>query len=360
MIRRHLAVLVACAALVVGGASIGDAGVARAASSGSGHAMAEGTTAPTTTSRAPTSTARRVPTTKKRKATTTVKRSVVSRGPAVTPALRTAGSPAPVTATPTTLVPATTAPSTLPPVPTTMVTPQGVNWTLTWSDEFTNGLNPAWNVVTTGGGVFDDVFGDECYQAGQVSVADGLLSLTAAARATTCRGVTKPYVSGLVTTRNKFSQTYGRFEARMKLPVVRGTWPAWWLMPAKPTFGEWPASGEIDVMEYVGDWPDVVYQTIHWGDNGVHLQDASAWHVTGTTAEWHTYALEWQRGELRWYVDDALVKTYNPPAGGAQFEQPFYLILNQAVGGNWPGQPNVAELPSTVSVDWVRVYQRTA
>jgi beta-glucanase (GH16 family) len=206
--------------------------------------------------------------------------------------------------------------------------------------------------------VFDDVFALECYRAEQVSVSGGVLQLTAQQRATTCNGQAKQWVSGLVTTRHKFSQTYGRFEARMKLPVVAGTWPAFWLMPENPTYGQWPNSGEIDVMEYVAKPIDLVYQSVHWGENGVHKAVSTDARLRSSAAEWHTYAVEWEPRVLRWYVDDVLVSTYDVPNGTAPFDQPFYLILNQTVGGDWPGAPDPAGYPATVQVDWVRAYRR--
>lgn len=216
-----------------------------------------------------------------------------------------------------------------------------------------------WTTVTTGGGVLDDTFGNECYQSSQVTVTpDGVLTLTGVERATTCNGKSHPYVSGMVTTRNKFSQTYGRFEARMKMPQVRGSWPAWWLMPSESFYGLWPRSGEIDIVEYVSDAPSTVFHTIHRSEgNGPKIQDAAASQVSGTANDWHTYAIEWESGELRWYVDDVLVKTFRPPSGGPPFDRAFYLILNQAVGGEWPGTP-MPGFDNTVSVDWVRVYRR--
>ncbi len=243
------------------------------------------------------------------------------------------------------------------PPPTTII--NGATWIQTFADDFTTGLGPAWTAVTTGGGVLDDTFGSECYQSGQVNVTpDGVLTLTGIERATSCNGKSRPYASGMVTTRNKFSQRYGRFEARMKMPEVRGSWPAWWLMPSESFYGVWPRSGEIDIVEYVADAPSTVFHTIHWSEgDGPKIQDASASQVTGTANDWHTYAIEWAPGEIRWFVDDVPVKTFHPPSGGPPFDRAFYLILNQAVGGEWPGPP-VPGFDNTVSVDWVRVYRR--
>ena len=259
---------------------------------------------------------------------------------------------APVAAT-TSAPPAAATP--VPASTTTVLVPPG--WRETFFDDFTNGLGPAWTAVTTGSGLFDDPFPIGCYTPGQVHVVDGVLRLSAERKASTCLGHQNDYSSGLVTTRTKFFQQYGRFEARMRTPVIAGTWPAWWLMPERNIYGYWPLSGEIDIMEYVGNSRNDVYQTVHYPVNGQHAQDGSGAKVDGTVEDWHRYAIEWDATSMRWFVDDVLVKTWNT-TGAAPFDQPFYLVLNLALGGEWAGPPADGSLPATLEVDWVRVWER--
>jgi beta-glucanase (GH16 family) len=288
-----------------------------------------------------------------RAATTTFQ--VTSTAAPTTAATTTA---APTTAATTTAAPTIAAPTSAAPTTAAATTTAPAAWTVVWYDEFTSGLGPDWSAVGTGAGVFDDTFGSECYAPSQVTVAGGVLQLTAQQKPVTCNGVARSWVSGLVTTRRHFSQTYGRFEARMKLPVAKGTWPAFWLMPENPTYGQWPGSGEIDVMEYVAKPLQTVFQTIHWAEAGAHKASSAAANLTTPASDWHRYAIEWEPRTVRWYVDDLLVHAYTIPSGTAPFDQPFYLILNQAVGGDWAGAPDPASYPATVSVDWVRVSKR--
>jgi beta-glucanase (GH16 family) len=259
------------------------------------------------------------------------------------------------TTTTTTVAPAPATTTTLVPSSTTTSRPAPAR-SLTWSDEFTSGLGADWTAVTTGGGDFDDTFGLECYRAEQSVVVGGALQLTAQPKPATCNGSSRSWVSGLVTTRRKFSQTYGRFEARMKLPLVKGTWPAFWLMPADAAYGGWPNSGEIDIMEYVAKPLQTVFQTVHWGESGAHKASSAGADLASPASEWHRYAIEWEPAIIRWYVDDVLVHSYRVPGGTAPFDKPFYVIINQAVGGEWPGPPTSSDYPATVLVDWVRVF----
>ena len=177
----------------------------------------------------------------------------------------------------------------------------------------------------------------------------------------------RSYTSARINTRDRFAFRYGRIEARIRLPAGQGLWPAFWLMPQDDVYGSWAASGEIDIMEAVnlgGSGGNDVHGTIHyggqWPDN---VSTGSHYTVAGdATTEFHVYALEWDATELRWYVDDVLYAMenawYTPTAGfPAPFDQHFYIILNVAVGGNFPGAPNASTtFPVTMEVDYVRVY----
>jgi len=156
------------------------------------------------------------------------------------------------------------------------------------------------------------------------------------------------YTSGLVESIERFATTYGRVEIRAQLPSTQGIWPAHWMLPA---VGHWPP--EIDITEVLGDEPTRVYMTHHWGSWPNVLSDGGDYVGPDFSAGWHTYAVEWVPGRLDWYVDGVrrFVSTTNIP------DEPFYVILNTAVGGNWPGYPDVTTVfPQYHLIDYVRVY----
>jgi beta-glucanase (GH16 family) len=156
------------------------------------------------------------------------------------------------------------------------------------------------------------------------------------------------YTSARILTKGKFQQAYGRFEARLKLPYGQGIW------------------GELDIMENIGGEPSIVHGTIHGpGYSGAAGIGAPYTLTTGQrfADDFHTFAVEWEPDVIRWYVDGQLYQTRTPsdlPAGSAWvFDHPFFIILNVAVGGNWPGSPDATTVfPQTMLVDYVRVYRR--
>jgi len=173
------------------------------------------------------------------------------------------------------------------------------------------------------------------------------------------------YTSARITTQGLFQQAAGRFEARIRLPVGQGMWPAFWLLGADfPTVG-WPNCGEIDIMEYRGQEPNVVIGSLH----GPVYSGAAA--VTrrfnlagpGFDADFHVFAIEWDFDHITWLVDGVPYQTVTPanlPARGRWvFDHPFFIILNVAVGGNFVGPPDpTTTFPQTMLIDWVRVVPR--
>jgi beta-glucanase (GH16 family) len=225
--------------------------------------------------------------------------------------------------------------------------------TLVWSDEF-NGtsVNTAnWNVDNGNPNVNNE---KEYYQSANATVSGGFLTITA--RKETVGG--QPYTSAKLTTAGKFQPTYGRIEASIKLPAVQGTWPAFWMLGANintPGVG-WPQCGEIDIMEQVNT-SNTILGTMHWYNNG-HVQYGGS--TTTTPTGFHTYAVEWDTNSIRWYVDNTLYVTGNIAGNinntGA-FHNPFFIILNLAIGGDLPGNTiNDGALPCNMVVDYVRVY----
>ncbi len=180
------------------------------------------------------------------------------------------------------------------------------------------------------------------------------------------------YTSGRINTMGKHSFTYGRFETRLKVPKGQGYLPAFWMMPEDESFyGQWPKCGEIDIMEVLGQQTDTLYGTLHYGEP--HKQSQGIYKIDSSNFadEFHVFACEWEPGEMRFYCDDVLYKTMNnwftkKPGFGevtypAPFDQPFYLILNVAVGGSWPGYPDdttTFDEKAQMVVDYVKVYQK--
>jgi beta-glucanase (GH16 family) len=170
------------------------------------------------------------------------------------------------------------------------------------------------------------------------------------------------YTSARINTAGQFTQTYGRFEARAQLPYGQGIWPAFWMLGANIGNVGWPACGEIDIMETIGTDVGENHGSLHspgWDPSGVQPLPGGASYADG----FHTFAIEWDPGEIRFYVDDVLYETQDQngaPGGAWVFDgQPFFIILNVAVGGNWPGNPDSTTVfPQKLLVDYVRVYQK--
>ena len=189
---------------------------------------------------------------------------------------------------------------------------------------------------------------------------DGFLVIEA--REESYRG--SDYTSARIKTQYLHSWTYGRFEARMKIPNGQGIWPAFWMLGSDfPTAG-WPDCGEIDIMENIGE-PSTVYGTVHGpgysGGNSV----GQSYSTSGDPfyEDFHIYSVEWSPSEISWFVDGEMHNTISAAdvPGEWVFDHPFFLLLNLAVGGNWPGYPDDStEFPQQLLVDYVRVYRDTS
>lgn len=278
-------------------------------------------------------------------------------------------------------------------------------WQLVWADEFDGAKLDAdkWNYEEDcwGGGNNER----QCYTKHKrnVSVQDGMLSITAHKKTTkgfawpkSWRNGTqgpkmigkkrfektkRPFSSGRITTHKKGDWLYGRFEARMKLPTGQGTWPAFWMLPSDWEYGGWPLSGEIDIMEAVNlgqtcetcaeGREDRVLGTIHFGEvwpKNSHKGNET--HLAAPVTGFHTYAVEWEPDEMRWYVDGKHYSTmtkedWHTAANDdarAPFDKRFHIVLNLAVGGKWPEESNDVgyfsmDYPKSMMVDYVRVYK---
>ncbi|MFY8273463.1 family 16 glycosylhydrolase [Pseudoalteromonas sp. SSDWG2] len=242
------------------------------------------------------------------------------------------------------------------------------NPTPVWADEFDgNSLDTSKWEIMLGDGCSYGICGWgnnelQSYQADNVGVANGVLTITAKKQ----RVQAKQYTSGRIRTANMPNGgewTNGRFEARIKLPNGTGMWPAFWMLPTDPAVG-WPQSGEIDILEATGQADMIAFGTIHYGqpypDNewtsGRIIKQPDAW-----SDGFHEYAIEWEPNEIRWYVDDILYSVKRPSDLSDEaywtFEQnKYHFLLNLAVGGSIGGAVDNSMLPQTMEVDYVRVY----
>lgn len=202
-----------------------------------------------------------------------------------------------------------------------------------------------------------------------IFVRDGHLVLKAVK--TTDENGKDYYTSGKVNSQNKQDFLYGKVVTRAKVPEGKGLWPAIWMMPqVEEHYGQWPKCGEIDIMEVLGDQTELAYSTIHYGEP--HAEQQGKKLLSGTTyaADFHDYSVEWEPGEMRFYIDDDEVLVannwYSAVEGEdwkpypAPFDQPFFVQMNLAVGGDWPGNPdeNTDFDKAEFEIDYVRVYQK--
>lgn len=247
-------------------------------------------------------------------------------------------------------------------------------WTLSWADEFNgpNGSAPEpkkWTYETGGKGWGNSEL--ECYTdlAQNAQVKDGTLVITALHQTgyACSDGTVRDYTSARLKTQGLFSQAYGRFEARIKIPKGQGMWPAFWMLGDNITSDGWPACGEIDIMENIGKEPGIVHGSLHGPSTTSNTSDETApFRLPDERKfanDFHVYAVEWEPGVVRFYVDTNLYATFTQsqwPAGGTWvFDHPFFLIFNVAVGGIWPGSPDsTTQFPRQMLVDYVRVYTK--
>lgn len=226
-------------------------------------------------------------------------------------------------------------------------------WTFQTGDGTSVGLPPGWGNNEL-----------QYYRTENATVAGGLLTITA--KQESFNGYS--YTSSRMHSLGKGDWTYGRIEMRAKLPVGQGLWPAFWMLSSDPSiYGGWAASGEIDIMEYLGQNPSRVLGTIHYGAPWPgNVFSSSEYNLPSGTFHdaFHVFAVEWEYDEIRWYVDDILYATKNSwfSTGGpypAPFDADFHLLLNLAVGGNLPGSPDASTVfPQEYVVDYVRVLQK--
>jgi len=236
-------------------------------------------------------------------------------------------------------------------------------WTLAWSDEFDGSAldRSKWLPETGGHGWGNNEMQYYTARPQNLRVEDG--NLVIEARKEKYEG--KDYTSARIKTAGLKETLYGRYEARIKVPKGQGIWPAFWMLGADIKQAGWPQSGEIDIMEIIGKEPANTYGTLHGpGYSGEHaFSRANALDGAEYGDDFHVFAVEWEPNRIRWYRDGVHFHTATPQTvkGAWVFEHPFFVLLNLAVGGYWPGYPDASTpFPRQMLVDYVRVYQRAA
>ena len=236
-----------------------------------------------------------------------------------------------------------------------LINEANAQWNLVWQDEFDNSIGPDW-VFETGTG--SGGWGNnelQYYRSQNATVNNGHLVITA--RQENFGGMN--YTSARMKTQGRRSWRFGRIEARISMPSFSGVWPAFWMLGDNITSVGWPACGEIDIMEHVNT-EQATHGTIHWQDHNNNYANYGG--STGVNiTQFHTYAIEWDAQSIRWFVDGVQFHEANI-AGGingtSEFQNNFFIILNMAIGGNWPGfNINNGAMPAEMRVDYVRVYQ---
>lgn len=245
------------------------------------------------------------------------------------------------------------------------------SWKLVWHDEFDGDRldTTKWNVLIREQSKHNEL---QYYLPDEVSVENGLLRIRSSKR----KYGSQEYTSGRLDTKDKLAPVYGRFEICARLPYGQGMWPAHWLYPQNRNWlmeyvmaeavangkesiipEERPWYSEIDIMEFLGHEKGVLYGTLHYYTfDGQKKSSSGTWRSdTDYTKDFHVYALEWEPDSIKWYVDGQLIHS---TSSGIP-HTPHYLILNTAVGGSWPGNPDSTTVfPQYHDIDWVRVYQR--
>jgi len=255
---------------------------------------------------------------------------------------------------------------------TKSIAPARAGFTLAWSDEFDQGDNSApdpakWKFEIGGNGWGNQELEYYSSRRENARMRRGNLEIIARKESYTgADGVQRDYTSARLITSGKFEQAYGRYEARIKIPYGQGVWPAFWLLGADDKQVGWPQCGEIDIMENIGREPGMVHGTIHGPgySGGKGIGGSYSVNPGRFADDFHIYAVEWEPEEIRFYVDDHLYTARRPsdlPAGTKWvYDHPFYILLNFAVGGEWPGSPDATtKFPQVMLVDYVRVYKKS-
>jgi beta-glucanase (GH16 family) len=263
--------------------------------------------------------------------------------------------------------------------PPAAATPSG--YTLVWADEFDgpDGTKPdpkKWNYDLGGNGWGNHELEFYTNHPQNAQIKSGNLVITAQKESTTDKNVTRDYTSARIKTQNLFVQAYGRFESRIKIPKGEGVWPAFWMLGDDIAAIGWPKCGEIDIMENIGKEPTAVHASLHGpappGSDPANkkatadlTQKFSLPGNADLSDDFHIYAVEWEPATIRFFIDKVNYATFTqaewPRNARWPFDHKFFVILNLAIGGDWPGPPDAnTQFPAQMLVDYVRVYRHDA
>jgi beta-glucanase (GH16 family) len=250
-------------------------------------------------------------------------------------------------------------------------TPELEGYNILWSDEFNGSTldDTMWNRERRDPGWTNNELQEYTNSDDNIFIRDGKLVLKAIK---TKKDGKDYYTSGKVQGHDKTDFTYGKVVVRAKSPEGQGLWPAIWMMPKNESkYGQWPKCGEIDIMEVLGSDVKKAYGTLHYGSPHAEQQKTVVLDNGSFASDFHDYSVEWEPGEIRWYIDGNLYQTVNDWFTGdengnekpypAPFNQPFFVQLNLAVGGDWPGDPDDTTdfEKAEFEIDYVRVYQKS-
>src|SRR5260221_5087383 len=258
-------------------------------------------------------------------------------------------------------------------LPRAPAAPPASAWTLAWSDEFDG---PAGALVDStrwvaevgghGGGNHELEYSTDRSRTASRR-GDGLLVIRPLREPYEGQGVARDFTSARLKPQGRFEQTYGRFEARLEIPRGQGLWPAFWMLGADINAAGWPRCGEIDIMENIGREPATVHGSMHGPGYSGGDSLSAGFALPGGEAladGFHVFAVEWEPAIVRFSIDGNASETRTPadlrPGQVWVFDHPFFMLLNVAVGGDWPGSPDASTVfPQTMLVDYVRVYRRS-
>ncbi len=242
-------------------------------------------------------------------------------------------------------------------------------WELIWADEFNKPGTPDtshWSFDTSGnawdwGNNEKQNYTSENKKNAWVENGRLIIEARKERNTSTVDKETKEYSSARLRTKDKGDWIHGRYEIRAKLPKGVGTWPAIWMLPTDDAYGEWPNSGEIDIVEAIGSEPTTHYSTVWNSDTEAEYGDGDTTTLPGQGNKFHTYRMEWYTDSLLFFVDNKLIHKYRNKRSDFKqwpFDRRFHLLLNVAVGGDWEKKVNPESFPARMEVDYVRVYQK--
>lgn len=233
------------------------------------------------------------------------------------------------------------------------------NYNLVWEENFTHEIldTNKWNIEIRDPGWVNNELQAYTNEAKNLSISDNNLVIKTIKE----KYKNANYTSGRINTQGKANWQYGRFEIRAKIPKTKGVWPAIWLLSESISDEGWPKCGEIDIMEHIND-EDIIYGTIH-SEQYNHMTDTQIGgniHIEDLDSKFYTFGLEWNEDALVWFIDDKIyhrVDKIDYFKSGWPFDKNYFLIINQAIGGFWPGDPDEDFDSSEFIIDWIKIYQ---